>query len=88
MRGYTRYGTVTLIKGNHTHTQTSTVTLKQTQTLLVCHTYTLKYDRNTLGIYSTTALGLIRYQNGAKRVSQDKNLLKVGIIRCGPHHVL
>ena len=35
-RVYTRYGTVTLARGHHTHTQQNTLTVKQTQTHSVC----------------------------------------------------
>ena len=42
VRVYTRYGTVTLIRGKHTHTRLSTLTLNQTQTLSVYITSTLK----------------------------------------------
>ena len=63
---------------------TTTLTLRQAQSHSNKHRHSqcvipphLKYDRNTLGIYGTTTLGLIHRQNGAKRVGQNKNLLKL-----------
>ena len=63
---------------------TTTLTLGQAQSHSNKHRHSqcvipphLKYDRNTLGIYGTTTLGLIHPQKGAKRVGQDKNLLKL-----------
>ena len=63
---------------------TTTLTPRQTQSHSNKHKHSqcvvpphLKYDQNTLGIYGTTTLGLIHPQNGAKRVGQDKKLLKL-----------
>ena len=60
VRVYTRYGTVTVIRTNHT--QPITLTLEQTHTQCKNFPHS-KYDRNTLGISGTscrtTALGLM-----------------------------
>ena len=56
-RGYTRYGTVTLVRGNHTHTRKSTLTPRQS------HLHT----QNMIGTHSASVAQLLWATKRCKR---------------------
>ena len=64
-RGYTRYGTVTLVRGNHTHTQSTTDTL----------TSTLKIWFYVIGTHSASAAQLFWVSSAHKTGQKILNYL-------------